>query len=65
MKAALVLSLALLLAPALAPPATAATSGDALDAPICQGPVSVRCAYGNTFCIVFVRVLSTVECIHL
>lgn len=65
MKLVLVLSLALLLVPAAAPLAAAATSGDALDAPICTGPVGVRCAYGNTFCLVYTNVLGRVTCYHL
>jgi hypothetical protein len=65
MKLVLVLSLALLLAPVALPAAAAAASGDALDAPLCAGLVSVRCAYGNTFCILYTNVFGDVECYHL
>ena len=65
MRAVLVLSLALLLVPTFAPSVAAAESGDALDAPVCTGPVNVRCAYGNTFCLVYTNVLGRVNCYHL
>jgi hypothetical protein len=63
MKLVLALSLALLLVPVAAPVAAAATSDATDDAPLCAGPVSVRCAYGNRFCQIYLNLMGRVTCV--